>query len=80
MLDEKIKELIAVGAAVAANCQSCLEVRGSKAREVGATNGEIAKAIEVARQVRVGAAGKLDRFASGLIGAETPEKAENSCC
>lgn len=80
MLDEKTKGFIAVGAAVTANCQSCLEVRSGKARELGATTAEIAAAIDVARQVRNGAAGKLDRFASELIQVDVPGKAENGCC
>jgi AhpD family alkylhydroperoxidase len=80
MLDEKTKGLIAVGAAITANCQSCLEVRSGKARELGATDAEILAAIEVAKQVRTGAASKMDRFASELMGSEAPGKVANSCC
>lgn len=80
MLDEKTKGLVAVGAAIGANCQSCLEVRSGKARELGATDAEILSTIEVARQVRNGAAAKMDRFVSELMCAEAPPTAGNRCC
>jgi AhpD family alkylhydroperoxidase len=80
MLDEKTKGLVAVGAAIGVSCQSCLEVRSGKARELGATDAEILSAIEVGRQVRIGAAGKMDRFVSELMSDEAPRTAGNRCC
>ena len=80
MLDEKVKGLIAVGASITANCQSCLEVRAAKARELGANEAEILAAIEVGKQIRAGAAGKMDRFASNLTGAAPSMKAGDCCC
>jgi AhpD family alkylhydroperoxidase len=81
MLDEKTKGLIAVGAAISANCQSCLEVLSDKAREQGATDAEILAAIEVGKQVRTGAADTMARFASKLMGVEAPGKvASRGCC
>jgi len=68
-LDTRIKELIAVGASVTANCQPCLQYHLSKARESGADDEEIAIAIAVAKAVRKGAAAKMDDFATGIIGA-----------
>ena len=80
MLDEKVKGLIAVGASITANCQSCLEVRAAKARELGATDAEILAAIEVGKQIRAGAAGKMDHFASNLADAAPPAKTGDCCC
>lgn len=65
--DSRIKDLVAVGAAVTANCQSCLEVRVGKARGTGAGIEEIRLAIEAGKAVRHGAAAKFDSFASNLI-------------
>ena len=73
-LETRIKELIAVGSSVTANCQPCLQYHVSKARESGADEEEIAIAIAVAKAVRKGAAAKMDDFAVG-IGA-----AENTAC
>ena len=43
-LDDRINGLIAVGAAITANCQPCLEVSVTKALENGADEQEIAEA------------------------------------
>ncbi|HZW35298.1 MAG: carboxymuconolactone decarboxylase family protein [Deltaproteobacteria bacterium] len=50
-LDEKTKELIAVGASIAAHCQPCLEHHSKKALELGSDEEEIAEAIETGKQV-----------------------------
>jgi len=65
-LDNRIAELIAVGASVTVNCQPCLQYHFDKALESGATEQEIAEAIEVARKVRKGAAVKMDTFAATI--------------
>lgn len=78
MLDEKTLELIAVGATITANCQPCLEFHVRKAREAGAAEAEIAAAIDAAREVRVGAAARMDRYAGELAGA-APKRAAAGC-
>ena len=55
-----------VGAAIAANCQPCLQSTTTMALESGADEQEIAEAIEVGKMVRQGAASKMDRFATSL--------------
>ncbi|MBI5633838.1 MAG: carboxymuconolactone decarboxylase family protein [Nitrospirae bacterium] len=65
-LDNRITELIAIGASVTANCQPCLQYHVEKALESGASDFEIAEAIEVAKAVRKGAAGKMDQFAATI--------------
>jgi len=80
-LDTRIKELIAVGASVTANCQPCLQYHVSKARESGANDEEIAIAIAVAKAVRKGAAAKMDDFAAGIgATAETAECGAGQGC
>jgi len=65
-LDNRISELLAIGASVTANCQSCLQYHVDKARESGASDLDIAEAIEVAKTVRKGAAAKMDLFTSTI--------------
>ena len=60
-LDNRVRELISVGASVAANCQPCLEYHVQKAGENGADELQIARAIEVGKMVRKGATGKMDK-------------------
>lgn len=70
-MDNRIKELIAIGASVTANCQPCLQYHVSKAKEVGADEREITTAIEVAKTVRKGALNKMDNFAATVSNPAT---------
>jgi AhpD family alkylhydroperoxidase len=65
-MNSQIKELIAIGASVTANCQPCLEFHVGKAREYGAGEKEISMAIAVGQTVRKGAAAKMDEFAKSV--------------
>jgi AhpD family alkylhydroperoxidase len=65
-LDQRTIRLIAVGASVAANCQPCLQINVTKAREEGLQEPDLADAIEIGKRVRQGAASKMDRFTLSL--------------
>lgn len=67
MLDEKTRELVAIGAAITANCLPCLEYHTAKAREVGVGDDDIHEAVKVGQQVRRGAIAKMDRFAAQQV-------------
>ncbi len=69
-MDEKTKELIAIGASVTANCVPCLKYHLAQGREAEASEDEIHAAISVGRMVRRGAARKWDEAANELIGKE----------
>ncbi len=73
-MDEKLKELIAIGASVTAHCQPCLTYHVERARTAGAAPDEIADAVAVGRTVRAGAGAKFDRLAASLAERE-PEPA-----
>ena len=79
MLDEKTKELVAIGAAIAANCQPCLDYHVAKAREQGVTSAEILAAIEVAQRVRRAGASKTDSFAAELMRNESSPVSNADC-
>jgi len=69
-MENKVKMLIAVGAAVTANCQPCLKTAVAEAKAIGAEEKEIVEAIAIGRVVRKGAMGKMDKFASTLTGKD----------
>lgn len=71
-LERRIAELVAVGASVSANCLPCVEINVARALGNGVDAREIAEAIEVGKLVRRGAAAKMDRHVSRLIG-KAPE-------
>ena len=59
-MDKKTQELIAIGAAVTANCVPCFKFHFAKAREEDASDDEIREAVRVGRMVRKGAAKTWD--------------------
>jgi len=80
-LDGRIVRLIAVGASVAANCQSCLDTNAKKALEAGADHREVVEAITIGKMVRKGASAEMDSFISGMadIGASLERLGEADC-
>ena len=79
-MEEKIKWLIAAGAAFNANCQPCLKTIGKKTLEAGASKKEIAEAIGVAKLVRSNAYTFMDKFAAGITEIEIGEESGNTGC
>jgi len=66
MLDGNIKELIAIGASVSANCHPCVKYHVGKAREMKIDEAEIRQAIGVGKMVRKGAADQMDELLEEL--------------
>ena len=80
-MDVKTEELIAIGASITANCKPCLKYHVAKAKDSGATEQEIARAIEMGMRVRKGAASQMDELASTISAdAAAGEKAPGSAC
>jgi AhpD family alkylhydroperoxidase len=77
-MDEKLKEMIAVGASVTANCIPCIRYHFAKAREVGVTDAEIKAAVQVGKTVRRGAAKKWDEEVDILLSKAS--EVQNSGC
>lgn len=77
-LEAKTRELIAVGAAIAANNPPEVKFHIARARALGADDADLNEAVEIGRQVRRGAASKTDSFALSL--ATTPVKRERGGC
>lgn len=86
ILEEKTENLIAIGAATAANCIPCFEHLYEKAITSGITLDEINRAADIAGHVKMGAHMALTNSINDLIGLdETPEflcnqTADRSCC
>ncbi len=79
MFDEKMQALIAVGASITANCQPCLDYHVAHARERGGDADEINAAIEIGKQVRRGAATKMDQNINRMVSGSSETRAEASC-
>jgi AhpD family alkylhydroperoxidase len=68
MLDEKTKELIAIGASVSCNCHPCVKFHVDKAGKLGIEPQEIEGALKVGMMIRTGAAGQMDKLLSEVSG------------
>jgi alkylhydroperoxidase/carboxymuconolactone decarboxylase family protein YurZ len=79
-METKTKLLIAIGAAVVANCQPCLKTLLKKAKENAVEEKEVLEAIGVARVVRKNSITQIDKFLAGLAGTEEASgNAEDGC-
>ena len=76
-MDNKTKELIAIGASVTAHCQPCLKYHMGKAREMGIDDHEIREAVNVGQQVEKGSASAMREFTKGLL--DSPPQDAPSC-
>ena len=67
-IDRKTKELVAIGASLAAKCEGCLEGHIKKALKFGATREEISEAIAIAIGVNAAAIVDLSDIAAENTG------------
>lgn len=82
-MNEKIKELIAIGASITAHCQPCLEYHIEQAIKNGASSEEIVAATEVGKTVEKGALKAMDEFIKeqvGKLNCACSTKTNSGCC
>ncbi|MCL5036741.1 MAG: carboxymuconolactone decarboxylase family protein [Chloroflexi bacterium] len=77
-MDEKTKELIAIGASVSAHCQPCLAYHLGKVRELGITDDEIQSAIEIGFMVEMSARSAMRKQAGEIM--SKPQTQSEPCC
>ena len=75
-MDQKTKEMIALGVSYGINCTFCMEYHQMEAIKAGLTQEEMLGAITVAEQVKNGAASKTKAVATELFG----EVGDVRCC
>ncbi len=77
-LTSKDRELVALGAAIAANCIPCIDYHVPKARAAGLTDEEIAEAVSLADFVKNVPAKKVLEAASRMLTSPVP-RAGQAC-
>ena len=73
-MDEKTKELVAIGASVGAHCQPCLTWHVAKAREMGIDEELIREAIETGHMVEKGAMSAMRKYSEDVLTQLAPTK------
>ena len=72
-MDERTKELVAMGAEAVANCHPCTDYHLAKCDELGFDREEIAAAMKVGLMVNRGAENKVRKKARELFGEAAVE-------
>src|SRR5574341_972662 len=79
-LDTKAEELIAIGAALAANCEPCLQYHVRRATEAGCTREAMRRAVEIAQDVKATPARLLASLADRLLGPSPGTVVSHGSC
>lgn len=85
-MDKRTKELIAIGASIAAHCQPCLKYHLEEAARIGINEEEINLAIAIGRTIEKSALKTMDDFSKeqveliNLSKTEVQSKKINNCC
>ncbi|MCX6925666.1 MAG: arsenite efflux transporter metallochaperone ArsD [Verrucomicrobia bacterium] len=64
-----VNELVAIGAAIASNCEPCLKYHFGEARKLGVSRGDMARAVEMAAKVKDAPHQGILRLAHQLTGS-----------
>jgi len=78
----QVAELVALGAAIAANCEPCFKYHYDQARKLGVSEPDMRFAVDLAQKVKDTPARHMLELADRYLGAATTESkaAANSCC
>lgn len=85
MFTQAVAELVAIGAAIAANCEPCFKYHYNEARKLGVSNADMAKAVAMAKAVKEAPARSVSALADKILGTTaTPQEAgaptQGTCC
>jgi AhpD family alkylhydroperoxidase len=67
-MDERMKELVAMGAAAATNCHPCMDHHLAKCGELGIAREEVIEAVQVGLMVNHGAERAIRKKAREVLG------------
>ncbi|GAO01458.1 arsenite efflux transporter metallochaperone ArsD [Anaeromyxobacter sp. PSR-1] len=78
---EAVQELVAIGAAIASNCEPCFRFHYDKARKLGVSKDDMAQAVATARMVKEAPARAVLELAERYLAAkvETPDSPKGCC-
>lgn len=77
IMTPQVQQLVALGAALASNSESSLKHHFNRAKELGLEEEEIAKALQIAQNVKQQPAADMVELSNRLLGA--PESSSNGC-
>jgi FkbM family methyltransferase len=77
-----VNELVAIGAAIAANCEPCLKYHYREAQQLGVSKADMARAVETGAKVKDSPHQAILKLADRLTGATLgkPSAEPDACC
>ncbi len=79
-----VAELVAIGAAVGANCEPCFKYHFSQARKLGVSREDVIQAVALADKVKRAPAQNMltlaDKILRTNLSEKSPEAAPSQCC
>ncbi|MEX2662349.1 MAG: arsenite efflux transporter metallochaperone ArsD [Vicinamibacterales bacterium] len=78
LFTEAVAELVAIGAAIASNCEPCFKFHYDKARKLGVSREDMRGAVTTARNVKDAPARAVLDLADRYLRSERTERASNS--
>jgi AhpD family alkylhydroperoxidase len=78
MFTDAVKELVAIGASIASNCEPCFKYHYNEARKVEVSKEDILLAVEIAQAVKESPARAVLDLAHQFLSEPRPKK--SSCC
>lgn len=82
LFTEQVAELVAIGAAIGANCEPCFKYHYDQARKLGVSDLDMRYAVDLAQKVKDTPAHAMLTLAERYLGPATTSTAAkaNSCC
>ncbi len=78
---EAVQELVAIGAAIASNCEPCFKFHYDKARKLGVSKEDMARAVSTAKMVKETPARSVIEVAEKYLGTRIDgDAAPSACC
>jgi len=78
----QVAELVAIGAAIASNCEPCFKYHYDQARKLGVCDLDMRYAVDLAQKVKDTPARAMLNLAERYLGSATPDTkaVASSCC
>jgi AhpD family alkylhydroperoxidase len=80
---DQVRELVAIGAAIACNCEMCFKFHYDKARKLGVSDEEMLGAVETGIMVKNASADSIKKLAYKYLKKDEKSESTNSgskCC
>ncbi len=80
-MDERVKELVAMGASTAVNCRPCLRYHLAECDRLGIDREDVKAAVTVGMMVNRGSATRTKEHVQSLLGNDVGQTVnERGCC